>query len=112
MARLYSNENVPQPVVVALRERGHDVLSALETGNANQAISDDEVLRFATEEARGVLTINRKHFIRLHRARPDHAGIVVCTLDADFSGQAERIDDALKACSSLEGQLLRVNRPQ
>lgn len=111
MARLYSNENFPQPVVLALRERGHDVLSALETGNANQAIPDDEVLAFATRERRAVLTINRKHFIGLHRTQPNHAGIVVCTLDSDFPGQAERIDVALQACADLTGLLLRVNRP-
>ena len=44
MARLYSNENFPRPVVEALRHRGHDVLTSLEAGRANQGIPDDEVL--------------------------------------------------------------------
>ena len=115
MARLYSNENFPFPVVVELRRLGHDVLTVLEAGKAEQAIQDDEVLAFATEQTCeqtcAVLTINRKHFIALHRSEPEHAGIIVCTFDADFVGQAARIDVALKECDDLKGQLIRVNRP-
>ena len=111
MAQIYSNENFPFPAVVELRRWGHDVLTVLEAGKAEQAIQDDEVLSFATEQNRAVLTINRKHFIALHRSQPDHAGIIVCTFDADFIGQAERIDAALREYSSISGELLRVNRP-
>ncbi len=111
MARLYSNENFPLPVVVKLRALGHDVLTVQETGKADQAVPDDEILRFATADNRAVLTINRLHFIRLHRERPLHAGIIVCTLDPDFGGQAERIHQAIGGASTLNGQLIRVNRP-
>jgi hypothetical protein len=58
-----------------------------------------------------VLTLNRRHFIRLHRENSDHAGIIVCTVDPDFTGQAERIHNAIGESGSLTGQLLRVNRP-
>jgi len=34
MARLYSNENFPMPVVAELRNFGHDVLTIQETGKA------------------------------------------------------------------------------
>jgi len=111
MAQLYSNENFPYPVVVELRRLGHDVLTVLEAGKAEQALQDNEVLAFATEQERAVLTINRKHFIALHRTSPNHAGIIVCTFDADFIGQAGRIDAALSECSDVNGQLIRVNRP-
>ena len=74
MARLYSNENFPLPVVARLRALGHDVLTIQETGKADQALPDKEVLAFATREQRAVLTLNRLHFIRLHRAQPAHAG--------------------------------------
>lgn len=111
MARLYSNENFPLPVVEQLRVLRHDVLTIQETGKADQALPDDEVLKFATAENRAVLTLNRRHFIRLHRERPQHSGIIVCTVDPDFAGQAERIDQAIGAQNSLNGQLLRVNRP-
>ena len=111
MARLYSNENFPFPAVTELRLLGHDVLTVLEAGKAEQAIQDNEVLAFATEHERAVLTINRKHFIALHRSSPDHSGIIVYTFDADFVGQANRIDAALKEYPDINGQLIRVNRP-
>jgi hypothetical protein len=56
-----------------------NVLTALEAGQANQAIPDEPVLAFATAARRAVLTHNRRHFIRLHRRAPTHAGILVCT---------------------------------
>jgi predicted nuclease of predicted toxin-antitoxin system len=111
MARLYSNENFPLPVVEKLRTLGHDVLTIQETGKADQALPDDKVLEFATTENRAVLTLNRRHFIRLHRERAQHAGIIVCTVDPDFAGQAERIHKAINSQGALSGQLIRVNRP-
>ncbi len=112
MARLYSNENFPLPVVQELRRFGHDVVTVQEAGNADQAIPDDEVLAFATAESRVVLTLNRRDFIHLHKTQPNHAGIIVCTYDAAFIGQAQRIHEAIAAYPVLEDQLIRVNRPQ
>ena len=112
MARLYSNENFPLPVVEKLRAMGHDVKTIQESGKADQALPDAEVLKYAVSENRAVLTLNnRKHFIRLHHGNSTHHGIIVCTVDPDFTGQAERIDKAIGPNASLEGQLLRVNRP-
>lgn len=111
MARLYSNENFPLPVVEALRQLGHDVLTVQEAGNAEAAISDPQVLAFASREERVLLTLNRKHFIRLHKEIPDHFGIIVCTFDPDFERQAHRIDEALLIQASPTGRLIRVNRP-
>lgn len=111
MARLYANENFPLPVVEELRQLGHDVLTIHESGKAGQRLGDEEVLDFATSDGRAVLTLNRKHFIRLHRKAVGHAGIIVCTLDPDFKGQAHRIQAAISAQSKLIGQLIRVNRP-
>ena len=111
MARLYANENFPLPVVLELRRLGHDVLTVVDTGKAGQAVPDDEVLAFASAQGRVLLTLNRKHFIRLHRDRPDHAGIVVCTFDPNFVGQATRVAEALRVSEPLARRLLRVNRP-
>ena len=111
MARLYANENFPLPAVEALRQRGHDVLTAHESGRANQAIPDHEVLAFATQQERVLITFNRKHFIRLHNENPGHAGVIVCTVDVDFEALAERIHAALEAHETFVGQLARVNRP-
>lgn len=110
MARLYANENFPRPVVDELRILGHDVLTIQEAGYANQALPDREVLNRATADGRVLLTLNRRHFIRLHHVVPDHAGIIVCIVDADFTGQAERIHAAISGIDRLAGQLFRVNR--
>ena len=112
MALLYSNENFPLQVVQALRHLGHDVLTTLEAGNANQTIPDEAVLSYATQNGRVLLSINKRDFIRLHKTNPDHAGIIICSQDADIAGQAERIHTAINKQQSLAGQLIRIHRPE
>ncbi|WP_437730757.1 DUF5615 family PIN-like protein [Sorangium sp. So ce1335] len=111
MASFHANENFPCQVVEGLRALGHDVLTTQEAGNAGQAIPDEMVLEFATRAERAVLTLNRRDFIRRHRQRADHAGIVVCAEDPDTDRQIARIHDAIAPLPSLAGQLVRVNRP-
>ena len=111
MARFYANENLPEPVVVELRRLGHDVLTMRENGQAGRAVPDTEVLELATMGKRAVVTLNRRHFVRLHLEHPAHAGIVVCTFDPDFVALARRIHDAAQATPELTGQLVRINRP-
>jgi len=111
MARLYADENFPLPVVEKLRELGHDALTTYESGKAEQKIPDAEVLEYAITENRILLTLNRKHFIRLHNENPNHAGIIVCTYDPNFGDQAYRIHEVLEQYSQMSGQLIRVNRP-
>ena len=111
MARLYANEIFPSPVAEGLRRLGHDVLTVLEANKAGMAETDEAVLAYACSESRVLLTINRKHFVRLHGEHPDHAGIIVCSLDPDFAGQAHQIHTALEAAHDLRNKLLRVNRP-
>ena len=96
MARFYSNENMPLPVVMELRRPGHDVLTSLDAGNANASVPDPEVLSFASFQQRILLTNNRRHFLQLHLRRTEgHCGMDLCTFDADFTGQANRIDAAI-----------------
>ena len=111
MARLYTNENFPLKATLLLRALGHDVLTSQEAGNANQAIPDAEVLRFAAEIGRAILTINKRDFVHLHRLGSSHAGIIVCSQDPDLTRQAEAIHEAIQGFESLTGQLIRVNRP-
>jgi hypothetical protein len=111
MVRLYANENFPLPAVEELRRLGHDTLTSDEAGRSGQAISDQHVLRFARDEKRTLLTLNRRHFVRLHMINPDHAGIIVCSIDSDFKALAHRIHAAILSQSALSGQLLRINRP-
>ncbi len=111
MARLYTNENFPFPAVEELRRLGHNVLTTLEAGKSGNAIPDEAIFQFACSENRVVVTLNRKHFIRLHELNHDHCGIIVCSFDPDFIAMAGRIDHSIKNQSSLSGQLIRINRP-
>ena len=110
MARLYANENFPFPVVLALRNLGHDVLTVCETGKADQAWPDEDVLEYATQDDRALLTFNRKHFVRLQETQT-HAGIIAGTFDPYFVSLAQRIDELVREHTNLAGQLFRVNRP-
>ncbi len=112
MAKLYSNENFYHPVVLKLRELGHDVLTSYEAGRANQKIPDEQVLAFAIEEKRCVLTLNRRHFIKLHLINSVHFGIIVCTEDPDFEALTLRVHEAIEAVDNvLEEQLIKIYRP-
>ncbi len=110
MAQLYADEDFSHPVVDALRRLGHDVVTAQQAAQANKGVADPAVLAFAAAAGRVLLTFNRRHFIRLHRANPSHAGVLVCTRDPDTVGLAARIHQAILAAPKLAGQLLRVNR--
>ncbi|HLA09473.1 MAG TPA: DUF5615 family PIN-like protein [Pyrinomonadaceae bacterium] len=110
MRGLYA-ENFPLPVVEELRRLGFDVLTMYEDDKANQSLTDDAVLSIANDKERAFLTLNRRHFIQLHQQRPNHQGIIVCTFDPDFAGQAQRIADALEQEFDLVGQLIRIYRP-
>lgn len=111
MARLYSNENFPVPAVEALRELGHDVLTSHDAGRSNRKIPDEEVSEYSTSQDRALLTLNRKHFVKLHKTKPKHSCIIVCTVDSDFQAQANRIHTTILNVTSLAGALIRVNRP-
>ena len=111
MARLYADEQFPFEVVENLICLGHDVLTVQAAGNANLKIPDEQVLDFATNDDRVILTLNRKDFKRLHRSQSNHAGIIICTDDASRSALAERIDAAILAESVLVGKLISVVRP-
>ncbi|MFN3648297.1 MAG: DUF5615 family PIN-like protein [Armatimonadota bacterium] len=112
MARFLADENFPLACVRVLRQLGHDVLTSVEAGVANQRLSDAQLLDCALKAHRTVLTLNRRDFIRLHRENPRHCGILACTRDEDFVALAERIDVAVRDAELLQGRLIRVTRPQ
>jgi len=106
----YADENFPLDVVIELRRLGNDVLTAFD-GRANQAIEDKKVLRRAIKLNRAVLTINRIDFKNLHQSNPNHSGIVICTFDGDFVGQARRIHETCEKLSEIKNELVRIYRP-
>jgi hypothetical protein len=111
MAELFADEDFPFPVVERLRVLRHDVLTTLESGLAGTGTDDEDILSEAVKLARAVLTMNRRDFIALHAANPNHAGIVVCKRDPNSTGLADRIHAAVTVAGDLTGQLIRVNRP-
>jgi hypothetical protein len=111
MPGLYADENFPLPVVEELRRLGFDVLTMYEDEKANQSLTDEQVLSIAIEKRRALLTANRRDFIQLHQREPNHSGIIVCTFDANFVGQAQRIADALRDRTTLDRDLIKVYRP-
>lgn len=108
MADLYADEQFPTEVVGNLRGREHDVLTVQEADNRGD--SDEQVLEFATEQDRAVLTINRRDFIKLHRQSSDHAGIIVCKQDHNWQRLANNIDQAITDNEPLPGKLVRIKR--
>jgi hypothetical protein len=111
VAWLFGDENFPLLVIEELRRLGHDVVTMHDPDKTMQSLTDEAVLDLASTDHRAVLTLNRRHFIRLHETGRDHAGIIVCTFDLDFAGQAGRIHEAIGEQPQLGGRLIRVNRP-
>lgn len=111
MASLFADEDFPFPVVERLRAAGHDVLTTFEAGFAGVGTDDEDILAEATRTGRAVLTMNRRDYIALHSADPNHGGIIVCTRDSDADALATRIGGAISNAGELSGLLLRVNRP-
>jgi uncharacterized protein DUF5615 len=111
MALLYADENFHRKVVDQLQQLGHDVVTALQAGKANQKIPDADVLAYAISQKRAVLTFNRRHFIGLHGQVQPHCGIIVCTKDPDVQALADRIHQAIVGGASLDNQLIRITKP-
>jgi uncharacterized protein with PIN domain len=111
MIKLYADENLRKAVVEELRQLGYDVLMAYEAKQANQRIPDENVLAFATQQKRAVITYNRKHFIKLHNHVKKHAGILVCTEDHNDQQLAQNIHTQLLLHVPLDNKLIRVKKP-
>jgi hypothetical protein len=93
-----------------LKRLGHDVATTIDKGNAGISMPDEAVLEFSTTSDRILVTMNRKHFIRLHNQGKPHQGIFVCKYDPDFARLARKIDDVLRKTTNLSGMLVRINR--
>jgi predicted nuclease of predicted toxin-antitoxin system len=107
---LYANENFPFEMVIALRQCGYDITTTYEAGQANQGIPDDEVLVFAQQQNRTVITLNRDDFVKLHRSGVRHYGIVICKDDRDYSGQVQTLHTYFQSQSDLTNRAIRVKK--
>lgn len=109
MLKFYSNENFPIKMVNLMRSAGYDVLTSYESGQANQKIPDDEVLMYATNAGRVVITENRQDFINLHSRTSNHAGIVICKADRNYAGKVEVPQDFFtQDTQPMDNRLLRI----
>ena len=108
MANLHADENLPLMVVQGLIEFGHDVTTREQAG---LGISDADVLRYAASTGRILITLNRRDFIRIHQKSPNHAGIIICTVDADIARLTERIHQTIISEANMTGRLVRIIRP-
>jgi hypothetical protein len=105
---LFADEHFPYPVVAALRQMGHDVLTVQDDGQ--RGASDLQILLRAHALGRAVVTYNRRDFKRLHVQVDPHSGIVLVTDDRDYPALAVRIEAALTGL--VPGRwCIRVNRP-
>ena len=75
MTGLVLDEMYPPSLGHRLRERGHDVVAALDVEVGLASRSDDDVLAWAARSNRCVVTENVRDFARLAPVTP-HAGIV------------------------------------
>jgi hypothetical protein len=105
---LYADEDFALPVVIELRQLGHDIITAQEDGRTS--MPDPAILARAESLGRAVLTYNRCHFEKLHRQGDPHSGIISCKRDHNFRALAVRIHTALSGLSHGRW-CLRVNRP-
>jgi Domain of unknown function (DUF5615) len=105
---LYADEDFPFPVVVLLRQLGHDVVTTQDDGRTGTP--DPDLLGRAHELGRAFLTCNRRHFERLDRLGTAHSGILSVIRDRDMAALATRIHVALTGVSPGRW-CLRVNRP-
>lgn len=95
--RILANENVPGPVVVELRRRGHDVIWMVEAG---AGVDDKHVLRRAQQERRLVLTFDKDfgELAFVQRLPAQHGVVLIRT-----GGSSPDVDNA-RAVSALESR--------
>jgi predicted nuclease of predicted toxin-antitoxin system len=96
--KLFTDEMINPKLAVALQSYGYDVLSAHAAGRANQKISDEDQLDFATKDGRAILTDNVTDFtacvLRWMQLGRTHAGVVICR-QVPFSALLRRVTQHL-----------------
>ncbi len=103
--RVLANENIPGPVVTALRQRGHDVLSVKD---GMRGASDREILARAQRESRVVVTCDRDFGeLAVRFGLPATCGVVLFRL----SGSSPEVDNS-RALAALDSRTDWVGHPR
>ena len=109
--RFYADENLPRAIIEELRQLNYNVLNSYEAQQANKSISDENVLKFAQEKNKIIITLNRDDFVSLHQQGEAHSGITICKDDRDYKSQAQVINESiLQDNRSLQGRLIRIKK--
>jgi hypothetical protein len=97
-------------VVVGLRNRGIDVVTAIEVGM--ELATDDEHLDYATAEGRSIYSLNVRDFGRIHTERMiaaiNHAGIIVIPRQRYSIGEKIRRLKTLISSNTAQGMCNRI----
>ena len=97
-----------------LRSAGHDVITVNEAGLEGQV--DSEVLNYAIQERRSLLTRNCNDFQELHEINPNHPGILAVYQDADpaknmsYQAIVQAIANLEIASAAIENQFVALNQ--
>lgn len=101
---LYLDEDVSVKIAVNLKNRGFDVLHAVDTGMLSA--SDETQLNKAISEKRTFLTHNKKHFRILHdqyiASGKKHFGIIVASRKRNSFETIKRLLDIIQTFSPEE----------
>ncbi|MCH7989318.1 MAG: DUF5615 family PIN-like protein [Planctomycetes bacterium] len=101
--KLFADENIPGPVIDALRNSGHDVFWA----HTQLPGSDDkQILEHAQKESRLVLTCDRDFGELAFRQKlPASSGIILLRIRSNSpEAMAQRVVSVLESRSDWEGQ--------
>ena len=105
--RLYCDEDsMRHALVLALRKRGVDILTTLETETTAQP--DDRQLEFAAAQGRAIYSFNIGDYCRLHsrwlaEGKP-HAGIILAQQDFSVGEQIRMLAKLIGTISAVEMQ--------
>lgn len=96
---LFTDEHIDARLAPALARRGLDVISCQQAQRANQRISDEDQLAYATSQGRAILTFNMVDFIALDAEwKQDgrrHAGIIVSAEIRSLTELVRRVEHHL-----------------
>jgi hypothetical protein len=110
--RLFADVMFPIQIVRALRLLGYEVRTAQQhqgTSRPDQPLTDEQILEAANDFRGAVLTLNDRHFVRLHfETHCTHKGIIICKHTSEYEKRAKEIDDIIKASTPLIGKLIYV----
>jgi hypothetical protein len=100
---LFTDEHIDVRLAPALARRGFDAISCQQAGRANQRISDEDQLIYATSQGRVILTFNMVDFITLDaewkRDGRRHAGIIISAEIRSLTELVQRVEHHLLTIS-------------